>query len=105
MTDEPKVIYPREDLPVIFADGIANFANSPEIFKFYLYRFDPSITGVGPAESHAVAQIIMPMAGILGSIAFLNVAVNDMATKYPHIAKAWVEAQEFQSRTFKPSAV
>jgi hypothetical protein len=56
MADQPS--HPPEDLPVIFADGIANFANSPEIFKFYLFRQDPSITGEGLPESRAAAQCL-----------------------------------------------
>jgi hypothetical protein len=71
MTDQPNVAYPPEDLPTIFSDGIANFANSTEIFKFYLFRQDPSITGEGPPETRMAAQVIMPMASFLGSVAFL----------------------------------
>lgn len=97
------VSYPREDLPVIFADGIANFINSPEFFKFYLYRQDASITGVGPTESRAAAQVVMPLSGALLSIAFLNLVINDLAEKYPDIAEKWKEAQDLQSRTFRPS--
>jgi hypothetical protein len=33
------------------------------------------------------------------------VAVNDLASKNPNIARAWAEAQEFQANTFKPSKV
>src|ERR1700676_1456514 len=95
-------ILPREDLPIIFADGIANFANSSEVFKFYFYRLDPSINGEGVPESRPVAQVIMPLSGVLGSIAFLNAAVADLVNRYPNIKTAWDEAQEFQAMNYKP---
>jgi hypothetical protein len=95
-------IYPAETVPVIFADGIANFVNSSEFFKFYLFRHDPSISGFGPTESRAAAQVVLPMSGALLSIAFLNLVVNDLASKFPDIAQKWEEAQAMQAKAFKP---
>jgi hypothetical protein len=99
--DQP--IYPPESVPVIFADGIANFANSTDFFKFYLFRQDPSISGFGQAEVRAAAQIVMPMSGALLSIAFLNLVMEDLASKDPNIAQKWEDAQATQAKAFKPA--
>jgi hypothetical protein len=96
-------LYPPDTTPVIFSDGIANFVNSPEFFKFYLFRQDPSISGFGPATSRAAAQVVMPMSGALLSIAFLNLVVRDLASKFPDIAQKWEEAQAMQATAFKPT--
>ena len=99
--DPAEPVYPHPAIPTIFADGVANFVNSSEVFKFYLYRADPSSNGVGPPQSQPIAQIIMPMAGALGSIAFLQAVVMDLSKQYPAVAKAWQEAQAFQAETYK----
>jgi hypothetical protein len=101
--DPEKPIYAPESVPVIFADGIANFANSVDFFKFYLFRQDPSMSGFGPADSRAAAQIVMPMTGALLSIAFLNLVVQDLCSKYPEIAQKWKDAQAAQAAAFRPT--
>jgi hypothetical protein len=98
-------IYPPANITTIFADGVANFINSTEVFKFYLFRQDPSTNGVGRPTSQIVTQIVMPMAGALGSIAFLNAVVEDLAAQYPEIAKAWSDAKVFQEKTYQKSDV
>ena len=101
MVDQPDLIFPRADLPTFFADGIANFANNSEIFKFYVYRLDPSLSGEGMPEIVPVAQIVMPLSGLFGSVAFLDAAVNDIVTKYPSLKSDWDAAKDFQAKTFR----
>jgi hypothetical protein len=45
----------------------------------------------------------MSVSGALGSVAFLNAVINDLASKDVAMDTAWKEAQEFQAKTFKPN--
>jgi hypothetical protein len=53
-------VYPPASLPTLFVDGALNFNHSPQVVKFYFFRFDPSLTGGGTALPQAVAQVVMP---------------------------------------------
>lgn len=46
----PSEEFPSSGLPTIFADGIMNLANTTQIAKCYLFRFDPGLTDPGKAH-------------------------------------------------------
>jgi hypothetical protein len=67
--------YPGEQIPTIFADGVANIANTGQIAKFYLFRFDPSLQHPSRARPTAAAQIVVSLDGLVNMMTFLEQAV------------------------------
>ena len=93
MASEPD----SRNVPVIFADGIANFNNSSEFAKFYLYRFDPPwVEGEEKTENKIVpaAQIILPLESAFTSIAFLMKAIDNICGDNKEFARRWAEAKK-----------
>jgi hypothetical protein len=84
------------DIPLLFADGIANFAHSAEIARFYLYRFDPGAEGVtdrADATVTGVSQIVMPFGAALDAAAFLLNAIDNLSAKDAAVAEKWKKAK------------
>jgi hypothetical protein len=67
---------PPPGTPVAFADGVTNFSQNKHVVKFYLYRTDPDVGGVGPAQNNIVAQVVMPVDGFVQTVLFLNKGVD-----------------------------
>jgi hypothetical protein len=58
---------------VIFADGIASHAWTPNLSKFYLVRYDSDPLAQAASNTQTfVAQIVMPNDGFVMSFAFLE---------------------------------
>jgi hypothetical protein len=77
-TNVTEPVYPLPNLQVVFADGVLNFSNSKETTKFYLFRFDPSLNGVGPSHLQPACQVVMPLTSFLGTAAFLSGAIESL---------------------------
>lgn len=83
-------------IPLIFSDGVANFTNSIEIVKFYLYRFDPGnqdITGSEDPKIAGAAQVVMPVSAALESVAFLMKAIDNICVNNPEMTRRWEKAK------------
>src|SRR5664279_4592446 len=91
---DPK--YPPTNLPSFFADGILNFTNSTENVKFYFYRYDPSLNAIGPANITPVCQTVMPLTAFVGTVAFLQAAINTLVKQGVVSADEWKKAQDEQ---------
>jgi hypothetical protein len=68
-------------LPTIFADGIVNLANTAQIAKFYLFRFDPGLKDPGKAQQRTCAQIVMSIDALVASFAFLEIVIDRLQTQ------------------------
>jgi hypothetical protein len=77
-TASSDVEYPGTTIPTIFADGIANFANSAHIVKFYLFRFDPNMKTANKAQIMPCAQAVFSLDGFINAFAFLESAVEKL---------------------------
>jgi hypothetical protein len=75
-TQNPPPEYPPPHFPTVFADGVSNIANTPTIVKFFMMRFEPSLTSSGPQKPQAFAQVIMPMDGFMATFAFFEAAIK-----------------------------
>jgi hypothetical protein len=62
---------PPPGIPVAFADGVSNFAQSKFVVKFYLFRTDPDVAGGGPSQNNIVTQVVMPIEGFVRSAIYL----------------------------------
>lgn len=76
MSDKPK--YLDHNVPVVYADAIANVASSGQVVKLYLGRFDPALDGSNKAQFVPVAQLIMPLDGFAGLATFMSAAIDRM---------------------------
>lgn len=78
MSEQPKVVpmFPSDGAPTIFADGVANIAQSGEVAKFYLLRTDPSTNTPNDAKTQVVGQVVMAMSGFLDAASFFESAVR-----------------------------
>ena len=83
MDQQPKVVpqFPPEAMPTIFADGVANVAQSGEVAKFYLLRTDPSINTPNDNRPQVVGQVVMSMSGFLDAAAFFEAIVKNYVEK------------------------
>ena len=83
MDQQPKVVpqFPSEAMPTIFADGVANVAQSGEVAKFYLVRTDPSVNTPNDNRPQVVGQIVMSMSGFLDAVAFFEAIVKGYLEK------------------------
>jgi hypothetical protein len=96
-------IYPAAYIPTVFADGALNFNHSPQVVKFYLFRFDPALNASPPMPQVAV-QVVMPLSGIVQTAAFFNAAIENLV-KQGQISEAeWEAAKQTNSRDFKFNA-
>lgn len=83
MTDDqaapaPTPTFPRDDLPVTFADGILSAAWGGGAAKLYLFRSDPNTLGTGGSNQVVVGQIVMPVLALASASAFLDKCVKKM---------------------------
>jgi len=89
-----------QDVPVIYADGIASHANSPKISKFYFFRIDPDPNGASPGKPTFVSQVVMPMDGFLQMWAFIEHRLKLMI-KAGAISKADIGAARASTRSLE----
>lgn len=68
--------HPTWQLPIIFADGIANMAPISGNLRFYLYRTDPETTGKLPYKNQIFAQMVIPAQGFVQAAAFFERAMK-----------------------------
>ena len=83
--------------PVIFADGIANFNNSTDFAKFYLYRWDPpwiEISGEPENKLVPAAQVVMPLGSAFEAVAFLYKAIENICVNNKEFAQKWAAAKK-----------
>ena len=79
MADQPNVapLFPAEALPTVFADGVANLAQSGEVVKFYLTRTDPSTNIPSESKVQIFAQVVMSMTGFIDAAHFFEQALDN----------------------------
>jgi hypothetical protein len=70
--------FPSAGFPIVFADGVLNASISPTVVKFYLYRFEPSFKGNNQYQTQPVAQVVMPVDGLVGTAAFFDAQVQTL---------------------------
>lgn len=94
MTDDVPTEYPPAQLPTVYADGVMNLSTTYSIGKFYLARFDPSITGQGPNRLQVFAQVVMPIQALAQAYAFLEKTLTKMAETNTILADEIARARE-----------
>jgi hypothetical protein len=101
MADTSPPAYPTATIPTIYADGVLNLNQSPNVIKFYLFRLDPALTASSVPLPQAVCQVVMPLSSMVLTAAFFNAAI-DALVKQGHVREAdWKAAKETASRDFK----
>ncbi|MFG1236271.1 hypothetical protein V5F63_03625 [Xanthobacter autotrophicus DSM 597] len=63
-------LYADPNTPIVYVEAIANLAHGKHVAKFYLGRFDPSISGVGDSQFNASIQIVMPIDALVNFLHF-----------------------------------
>jgi hypothetical protein len=97
----PAPIFPPATIPTVFTDGALNFNHSPQVVKFYLFRFDPALTGSSAALPQVIAQVVMPVPSMVHTAAFFNAAIENLV-RQGHVSEAdWKAAKESNLRDFK----
>ncbi|HEY5410997.1 MAG TPA: hypothetical protein VIJ94_09765 [Caulobacteraceae bacterium] len=64
--------YPSPGLPTVFADGVLNFQQGQQVVKFYLFAFEASTSSVSEHRFNPVAQVVMPVAAFVNTVAFFD---------------------------------
>jgi hypothetical protein len=81
---QPQAVLPTNyvrvvpDIPVVFTDGIASHAWTPNVSKFYFTRFDSDPNAQAETTQSFVAQVIMPNDRLVMSVAFLEHRLKKM---------------------------
>jgi hypothetical protein len=75
------LIFTTRDCPVVYADFAATVSRNGGAIKFYLVRFDPSITADGTNQTEYVAQIILPALGFVNLATFFDAQLKEMLNK------------------------
>lgn len=91
--------YPPPNTPTFFADGVMNFNHSPEVAKFYWFRFDPAI-GLGPNQTQIVAQTAIPLSGFVQTVAFFQAAIHKLIGQGSLDAQVWDNAVKEADKGF-----
>jgi hypothetical protein len=73
---EPLVGLPDHNIPTIFADGVANIANSRSVVKMVLYRTDPVLGEEKSFQNVAVGQLVLTMDSFAGMVALFEAAIG-----------------------------
>ena len=94
MTDTVPAEYPPAQTPTVYADGIINLSTTLSVAKFYLARFDPSVTGDGTNKLQVFAQVVMPLQAIAQSYVFLEKTLSRMAKNNAILAEEIARARE-----------
>jgi hypothetical protein len=94
-TIPPSEEFPSSELPTIFADGIRNLANTSQMAKFYLFRFDPSFTDANKAQARPCAQIVMSIDALANTFVFLENAVKQLQAQGVISEQALETARKF----------
>lgn len=94
-------IFPHVTIPTVFADGVTNFFHSREVAKFYLSRFDPSLTGMGGVQAQSSCQVVMPLSSFMVTAAFFKTAVEALVAQGVLNKDDWSNALEAQAKGFK----
>ena len=68
----PKLDFPPQSLPTVYADGILNLAHSGSLARFYLMRTDPALDGSERYQVQTVAQVVMPLTALVQTAIFLE---------------------------------
>ena len=70
--------HPKGGIPTLYSDGVSSAQVGREVVRFYLSRFDPNMSGNGPAQNEPVAQIVMSASAFAQTAGFLNAMVDRM---------------------------
>ncbi len=73
--------FPAPQFPTVFADAVSSLANSPNIVKFFLSRFEPSFTGDGRSQLQPFEQVIMPIDGFASMLVFFEAHLKVMVSQ------------------------
>ena len=73
--------FPSATFPTAFADGVLNATISPEVVKFYLFRFEPSFKGDNRFQTQAVGKVVMPAARFVTAALYLNLQLESLVEK------------------------
>jgi hypothetical protein len=79
--------------------------SQPPSGKVLFFRFDPSLTGGGPALPQAVAQVVMPMPAMVQTAAFINAAIENLVGQGQVSEVEWKTAKDTALASFKFNAV
>jgi hypothetical protein len=76
----PPINYVRvvPDIPVVFTDGIASHAWTPNVSKFYFVRFDSDPNAQAEGTQSFVAQIVIPNDRLVSAVSFLEHRLKKM---------------------------
>jgi hypothetical protein len=70
--------HPHGSIPTFYSDGVSSAQIGREVVRFYVSRFDPNMSGTGPAQNEPIAQIVMSASAFVQTAAFLNAMVDRM---------------------------
>lgn len=90
--------FPPRDCPVVYADVVASMARNGGAIKFYLVRFDPSLTADGTNQTQYVAQIILPAVGFVNAVTFFDAQLKEMLNKNEVTAELVDRARKFHEK-------
>jgi hypothetical protein len=66
-------IYPPQNLPVLYLEGIHNISVTENVVKMYVFRDNPAVSGQSlNSRRQPVMQIIMPIDEFLRTVIFLE---------------------------------
>ena len=83
----PPSTFPPPGAPTIFADGVLNLQQSPQVVKFYLFAFEASIGSGAEQRFNPVAQVVMPVSAFINTVAFFD-SIADQMVKDGVVAQA-----------------
>jgi hypothetical protein len=70
--------FPTPAFPVVYADGVISLTQSAPIVKFYLYRIDPNIFGLGGSAITPLTQVVMPTPSFVATALFFQQQLEKM---------------------------
>jgi hypothetical protein len=86
------------EIPVVFADGVANHVMGPGISKFHFYRTDAILGKLNVFEKVEALQLIMPANSFVDMVAFFEHRLKVMV-KYGNVTQSVIDdRREFYSR-------
>ena len=108
MADAPKpappsasaseAVFPSETVITIYAESASNLAFMSGMGKFYLTRQDPAAHGDGETDtvSRVVAQIVMPLDGLINTYLFMEEVIADAGNENPVIQQLIESLRQFR---------
>ena len=86
----PSATFPSPSVPTIFADGVLNLQNSPQVVKFYLFALEASTSSSAEQRFTPVAQVVMPVSAFINTVVFFD-SVAERLVKDGMVAQADID--------------